>query len=119
MAKVIASRGKQEDFFNMVWQVVQLIPKGRVSSYGAIAKYLGTGTSARTVGWAMNASHYADDKVPAHRVVNRLGLLTGKHHFATPTAMEDALVKEGVDVKDDKVINFKELFWDPAKELEL
>lgn len=109
----------EENFFDLVWQVVRLIPKGRVSSYGAIAKYLGTGLSARTVGWAMNASHGAKPKVPAHRVVNRNGMLSGKHHFPTPDAMQHALEKEGVKIINDKVADFKKLFWDPAKELEL
>ncbi|MBK6731270.1 MAG: MGMT family protein [Bacteroidetes bacterium] len=103
----------KENFFDLVWQVVRLIPKGRVSSYGAIAKYLGTGMSARTVGWALNASHGVKPKVPAHRVVNRNGMLSGKFHFATPDAMQHALEKEGIKVKEDKVVDFKKLFWDP------
>ncbi|MEZ5014151.1 MAG: MGMT family protein [Chitinophagales bacterium] len=107
-----------ENFFDLVWQVVRLVPKGRVTSYGAIGKYLGTGLSARMVGWAMNAAHHAKPKVPAHRVVNRNGLLTGKHHFATPDKMQELLEKEGIQVKDDKVVEFKKLFWDPAEELE-
>ncbi len=107
------------DFFDQVWQVVRLVPKGRVTSYGAIAKYLGTGLSARTVGWAMNASHNATPKVPAHRVLNRNGQLTGKHHFTSPGLMEILLVKEGVQVENDQVKNFKNLFWDPMKELQL
>lgn len=104
------------NFFESVYEVVKLIPKGRVSSYGAIANYLGAKGSARMVGWAMNAAHqYAD--VPAHRVVNRQGLLTGKHHFATPTAMQDMLEREGVRIKGDQVENFDKLFWNPAVEL--
>ncbi len=119
MAKVRSSVGKQDDFFQMVWEVVRLIPEGRVTSYGAIARYLGAGMSANTVGWAMNASHQAAAYVPAHRVVNRLGILSGKHHFPTPDAMELALEKEGVVVKDDTVQDFANLYWDPSKELEL
>jgi methylated-DNA-protein-cysteine methyltransferase related protein len=102
-----------------VYDVVRQIPKGRVTSYGAIAAYLGSRLSARMVGWAMNAAHNAKPKVPAHRVVNRNGMLTGKHHFATPTLMEELLLKEKVEVRDDKIINFKLKFWDPAKELSL
>ncbi|MFN3940638.1 MAG: MGMT family protein, partial [Chitinophagales bacterium] len=89
-----------------------------VTSYGAIAKYLGTGLSARTVGWAMNAAHGVKPKVPAHRVVNRNGMLSGKHHFATPDTMQKALEKEGVKIKHDKVVEFQKLFWDPAIELD-
>lgn len=110
---------RNKDFFEQVYQVVRLIPKGRVTNYGAIAKYLGAARSSRMVGWAMNGSHTQSEPVPAHRVVNRLGMLTGKHHFSDPTAMQRALEKEGVEVKDDKVVNFKELFWDPAQELVL
>ncbi|MBX2897270.1 MAG: MGMT family protein [Cyclobacteriaceae bacterium] len=103
-------------FFENVWAVVVLIPKGRVTSYGAIARYLGTGMSARMVGWAMNAAHI-NKKIPAHRVVNRNGLLTGKHHFETPSTMKNLLQKEGIIIKKDQVQNFKTHFWDPAKEL--
>jgi methylated-DNA-protein-cysteine methyltransferase-like protein len=106
------------DFFTDVYEVVELIPKGRVTSYGAIARYLGTGRSSRMVGWAMNAAH-GKPKVPAHRVVNRLGILTGKNHFATPYLMQELLEKEGVVVEKDKVVEFKKLFWDPAIELRL
>jgi methylated-DNA-protein-cysteine methyltransferase-like protein len=109
---------KQSDFFEMVYEVVKLIPKGRVTSYGAIAKYLGAARSSRMVGYAMNASH-SQKGVPAHRVVNRNGLLTGKHHFGDPDMMQRLLEKEGVKVKKDKVVNFEKLFWDPMKELEL
>lgn len=108
-----------DSFFNQVFEVVKCIPAGRVTSYGAIAKYLGAAKSSRMVGWAMNASHSQVDNLPAHRVVNRNGLLTGKHHFATPTTMQNALEKEGVLVKEDKVQNFKTLFWDPEIELKL
>lgn len=107
------------DFFDQVYQVVRLIPEGRVTSYGAIAQYLGSRGSSRMVGYAMNGSHTVQPAVPAHRVVNRQGLLTGKHHFASATAMQDALEKEGIQVKDDQVQDFKNLFWDPNTELTL
>lgn len=108
-----------EDFFKLVFEVVCLIPKGRVTNYGAIARYLGSARSSRMVGWAMNASHSYKKKVPAHRVVNRNGLLTGKHHFADPFMMQRLLEKEGIKVKSDKVVDFKKLFWDPNEELKL
>lgn len=107
----------KKDFFKDVFEVVRLIPKGRVTTYGAIAKYLGSAKSSRVVGYAMNASHSEKKYVPAHRVVNRNGMLTGKHHFSSPTAMEDALKKERILVKEDVVVDFKKLFWDPMKEL--
>ena len=110
---------KLESFFEQVYAVARLIPKGRVTSYGAIAKYLGTAKSSRMVGWAMNGAGSVKPKVPAHRVVNRIGLLTGKHHFGTPTRMQELLEKEGVKVKKDQVKDFKKLFWDPMVELEL
>ena len=106
------------DFFKDVYQVVKLIPRGRVTSYGAIAKYLGTAKSARGVGWAMNNSHL-DKSIPAHRVVNRSGLLTGKHHFEDNNTMEKLLIKDGIKVKDNRIKNFKKLFWEPIKELEI
>ncbi len=105
-------------FFESVYDVVRLIPKGRVTSYGAIAKYLGAARSSRMVGWAMNAAHGLAD-VPAHRVVNRNGLLTGKHHFDNPDEMQRLLEQEGVEVVDDKVSQFKQRFWDPLLELEI
>lgn len=105
------------DFFSQVYEVVKLIPSGRVTSYGAIAAYLGSPGAARMVGWAMNASHHHSEFVPAHRVVNRNGLLTGKHHFDTPNVMKELLENEGIKFMDDQIINFKEKFWDPAKEL--
>lgn len=105
------------DFFSKVYEVVKLIPPGRVTSYGAIARYLGTAQSARMVGWAMNASHHHPEYIPAHRVVNRNGLLTGKHYFDTPNAMKELLQAEGLKFKGDRIINFKERFWDPIKEL--
>ncbi len=104
---------QQRNFFEDVFEVVRQIPKGRVTNYGSIAKYLGSGLSSRMVGWAMNASHAAYPPVPAQRVVNRNGMLTGKHHFATPTLMQELLEKEGIKVSNDTVCNFKELFWDP------
>ena len=108
----------KSDFFKNVYEVVKLIPPGKVTSYGAIARYLGTSKSARVVGWAMNNSHF-DKSIPAHRVVNRNGLLTGKHHFPGEKTMENLLKKEGILVKKDRIDNFKEVFWDPLKELEL
>jgi methylated-DNA-protein-cysteine methyltransferase related protein len=110
---------KEFSFFQDVYEVVRQIPKGRVTSYGAIANYLGTKLSARMVGWAMNAAGTAKPKVPAQRVVNRLGILSGKHHFKTPDFMEELLKKDGVAVKNDTVVDFKERFWDPATELSL
>ena len=105
---------KDENFFELVYEVARQIPKGRVTSYGAIAACLGTKLSARMVGWAMNGAHRVRPKVPAHRVVNRNGMLTGKHHFTPPGKMEELLKKEGIKVKDDKVVEFKKLFWEPA-----
>ena len=110
---------KEYSFFADVYDVVRQIPKGKVTSYGAVAAYLGTKLSARMVGWAMNAAHTAKPKVPAQRVVNRNGMLTGKHHFATPTAMEELLKKDGVDVKKDTIVDFKKRFWNPVEELAL
>ncbi len=106
----------KHNFFEDVYAVVKLIPKGRVTSYGAIGRYLGTAMSARMVGWAMNAAHM-EKKVPAHRVVNSQGLLTGKLHFKTPNTMQRCLEKEGVSVRNDKVWDFEKRLWDPAKEL--
>jgi len=105
------------DFFQRVYEVVKQIPPGRVTSYGAIAKFLGAAGSARMVGWAMNASHSHAEFVPAHRVVNRNGMLTGKHHFDSPNAMQELLENEGVKVIDDQIIGFTAHFWDPGKEL--
>jgi methylated-DNA-protein-cysteine methyltransferase related protein len=118
MAKSKTSKNSSGDypFFENVFAVAMLIPKGRVTSYGAIASYLGTKMSARMVGWAMNAAH-KNKRVPAHRVVNRNGLLTGKHHFETPTTMKSRLQKEGIKVVNDQVQDFETKFWDPAKEL--
>ena len=108
----------EPNFFDSVYEVVRLIPSGRVTSYGAIAAYLGTKGSSRMVGWAMQAAGNAKPPVPAHRVVNRQGLLTGKFHFGGQT-MQQLLESEGVEVKDDQVQNFKEIFWDPSVALAL
>lgn len=110
---------QERDFFADVMAVVRQIPRGRVTSYGAIAKYLGAARSARIVGYCMNNAHVVKPKVPAHRVVNRIGLLSGKHHFGSATAMEDLLKKEGIKVKKDQVVDFQKKFWDPAVELGL
>lgn len=110
---------KNKDFFEQVFQVVRLIPKGRVASYGAIAAYLGSKRSSRMVGWAMNAAHAQKEYVPAHRVVNRNGMLTGKHHFPTPTAMQELLEKEGIKVVKDTIKNVENYFWNPLEELKL
>ena len=116
--KAVQPSGRRdESFFELVYEVVRQVPKGRVTSYGAIAAALGTKLSARMVGWAMNGSHRVRPKVPAHRVVNRQGLLTGKFHFTDPDEMQRRLEKEGVKVVDDKVQDFKNLFWDPMEEL--
>lgn len=104
-------------FFEKVYEVVKLIPSGRITSYGAIANYLGTKGSARMVGWAMNSSHHLPDNIPAHRVVNRNGLLTGKHHFGGNNTMKILLENEGLIIDNDQIINFKERFWDPQIEL--
>jgi len=104
-------------FFQKVYDVVRQIPYGRVTSYGAVAEYLGSKGSARMVGWALNGSKYNLDGVPAHRVVNRQGLLTGKRAFGGQNTMRDLLLSEGVQVEEDKILNFKEIFWDPAKAL--
>lgn len=108
---------QNKDFFAAVYQVIQLIPEGRVTSYGAIANYLGAKQAARMVGWAMNASHRFSD-IPAHRVVNRKGLLSGQHHFDTPNQMQSLLEQEGIVVKNQQIQDFEKVFWDPALELE-
>jgi len=116
--KSVKPSGKRdESFFVLVFDVVRQVPKGRVTSYGAIAACLGTKLSARMVGWAMNAAGNVKPKVPAHRVVNRLGILSGKHHFKPPSRMEELLKKEGIKVKNDKIVDFDKLFWDPVKEI--
>jgi methylated-DNA-protein-cysteine methyltransferase-like protein len=108
---------KSNDFFSRVYDVTCLIPYGRITSYGAIARYLGTGRSARMVGWALNSSHNRPEFIPAHRVVNSKGLLTGKLHFGNSTTMQQLLENEGILIEDDSVLNFRERFWDPSKEL--
>lgn len=110
---------KNKDFFELVYQVCRAIPTGRVTTYGAIAKYLGAARGARMVGWAMNNAHHQKQMVPAHRVVNRNGQLTGKMHFSSPTAMQERLKNEGVNVVNDTVVDFKKLFWNPSLELHL
>lgn len=109
----------EKDFFQRVYEVVRLIPKGRVTNYGSIATYLGTGLSSRMVGWAMNAAHHQIPAVPAHRVVNRNGILTGKHHFSTQTMMQELLEAEGLKIKNDKIVDFEKYFWNPITELAL
>ncbi len=108
---------KSNDFFSSVYDVTCLIPYGRITSYGAIARYLGSGRSARMVGWALNVSHTRPEFIPAHRVVNRNGLLTGKHHFGNSTTMQQLLENEGIIIEDDCIMNFRERFWDPSTEL--
>jgi methylated-DNA-protein-cysteine methyltransferase-like protein len=106
-----------EDFFRRVYDVTKMIPYGRITSYGAIARYLGTRGSARMVGWALNSSHNVNEFIPAHRVVNRNGMLTGKYHFGNSSTMQQLLENEGFTVTDDIVIDFNEKFWDPSAEL--
>lgn len=113
----IKDDSKNYTFFEDVWGVVRQIPKGRVTSYGAIANFLGTKLSARMVGWAMKAAHDVKPRVPAQRVVNRNGMLTGRHHYETPTRMQELLEKDGVKVENSTVVDFEKRFWDPVKEL--
>jgi methylated-DNA-protein-cysteine methyltransferase related protein len=101
-------------FFEKVYEVAKHIPKGKVTTYGAIAEYLGTKGSARMVGWAMNASHNNPENIPAHRVVNRIGLLTGKHHFGSPCIMQQLLESEGIAVENDQIKDFEKVFWHPV-----
>lgn len=115
---ILPSGKKDSSFFEQVYDVARQIPRGRVTSYGAIAAYLGTKMSARMVGWAMNGASSQKD-VPAHRVVNRNGMLSGKMHFATPTRMEELLKKERIRVVDDRIVDFEKKFWDPAEELSM
>jgi methylated-DNA-protein-cysteine methyltransferase related protein len=107
----------EESFFDKVYQVARLIPYGRITTYGAIAEYLGSKGSARMVGWAMNQSHFQNEYVPAHRVVNRKGLLSGKHHFGGSTVMQQLLENEGILVIDDEIQDFEKLFWNPLENL--
>ena len=109
----------EEDFFEKVYSVTRMIPYGRVTSYGAIAKCLGSAQSSRMVGWAMNKSFQQKEYVPAHRVVNRKGMLSGKHHFGEPDLMENLLKNEGITVVNDQIVNFEKYFWDPIIELSL
>ena len=109
---------KSDNFFEKVYEIAKLIPYGKVTSYGAIAKYLGAAKSARMVGWAMNASHGIEE-IPAHRVVNRKGILTGKHHFEGTNLMQQLLESEGIHIKENQIQNFDRVFWDPSKELKL
>jgi methylated-DNA-protein-cysteine methyltransferase-like protein len=113
---ILTLNDRNKDFFESVYAVVRLIPAGRVTSYGAIAKYLGTAKSSRMVGWAMNASHQIPG-IPAHRVVNRNGMLTGKMHFSNEKEMEKLLTTEGIEVVNDVIVHFKLIFWDPTIEL--
>lgn len=114
---VTSLNNKNKDFFEQVYAVVKLIPKGRVTSYGAIANYLSAKRASRMVGWAMNAAH-SNPEIPAHRVVNRNGLLTGKMHFPTPIVMQERLEAEGIEIVEDQIQGFKTVFWNP-EELEL
>ena len=107
------------DFYDKVYEVVRLIPVGKATSYGAIAAFLGSAQSSRMVGWAMNASHQMLQHIPAHRVVNRNGLLTGKHHFGGQDTMQQLLESEGIQIVNDQIVNFKTVYWDPSEELEL
>ena len=104
-------------FFKQVHEVARLVPYGRFTTYGAIAEYLGSKGSARMVGWAMNGSHKAEENIPAHRVVNRIGMLTGKHHFGEASIMQQLLESEGIAVENDQIVEFDKHFWDPSKEL--
>lgn len=106
-----------DSFFIKTYEIAKLVPFGRVTSYGAIARYIGAPGAARMVGWAMNACHSYDVTIPAHRVVNRNGLLTGKHHFRHPDLMQQLLESEGVKIENDKIVDFDKLFWDPCSEL--
>ena len=117
LKSVKPSGKKDESFFELVYEVARQIPEGKVTSYGAIAACLGTKSSARMVGWAMNGAGKVKPKVPAHRVVNRVGMLSGKHHFSPPGSMEKSLKKEGIKVKNDKIVDFEKHFWDPIKEV--
>ena len=106
-----------KNFYEKVFRIVKQIPPGKVTSYGAIASYIGAKGSARMVGWCLHASKYRPYSIPAHRVVNRNGMLTGKRHFETPDTMQELLENEGLTIKNDQILNFKENFWDPFKEL--
>lgn len=116
LPEVTSTGAEKSSFFELVYEVARQIPKGKVTTYGAIAAALGTKLSARMVGWAMNGAHTLHEKVPAHRVVNRNGMLSGKMHFGTPTKMQELLEKEGIAVKEDRIIDFEKHFWNPAAE---
>jgi methylated-DNA-protein-cysteine methyltransferase-like protein len=111
------SLSNNDGFFSKVYDIVKLVPCGRVTSYGAVARYLGTALSARMVGWALNQTHFSENFVPAHRVVNRNGMLTGKHHFGGSKVMQELLESEGITIINDQVVEFEKIFWDPSKEL--
>ena len=111
------SNSKNDNFFEKVYEVARQIPYGKVTSYGAIAVYLGAARSARMVGWAMNNSHHQTNEIPAHRVVNRKGILTGKHHFVGTNLMQQLLESEGIEVVENQIQNFEKVFWNPSKEL--
>ncbi len=117
MKKYFRKSLENQDFFSRVYEVTKLIPRGRVTSYGAIARFLGSGRSARMVGWALNACHTRPEFIPAHRVVNQNGLLSGKHHFGNSSTMQQLLENEGIIIEDDQILNFSEKFWDPSDEL--
>ncbi len=117
LTTVRPSGEKDDNFFELVHAVARQIPKGRVTTYGAIAAALGARGSARMVGWAMISGHLVENPVPAHRVVNRTGLLTGRHHYNPPERMQKLLEKEGIKIKDNQVVDFARLFWDPSREL--
>lgn len=113
LSKSCQTKTEDEGFFGKVYYVTRLVPEGRVTTYGAIAKYIGAPGAARMVGWALNNCHTTDDFIPAHRVVNRNGMLTGKHHFRHPGLMQQLLEAEGIKVENDTIINFQTVFWDP------
>ena len=117
LSSVKPSGKTDSNFFEQVYEVVRQIPKGRVTSYGAIGKCLGARSSARMVGWAMNGAGRVKPAVPAHRVVNSNGMLTGKPHFNPPEKMQQLLAREGIKVANDKIVDFKKHFWDPSQEL--
>ena len=113
----MAEKKSKESIYDAIYDVVRSVPKGRVTSYGAVAAAIGAASGARVVGYAMNMCAGVKPKVPAHRVVNRNGMLTGKHHFNPPEQMQKLLEKEGIKIKDDKVVDFNKLYWDPMVEL--
>lgn len=112
-AKAFSKADQKSNFFDAVYEVVRQVPRGRVTTFGAVAEATGMRMSARMVGWALSVSGNARPKVPAHRVVNRIGILSGRHHFATPTLMQELLEHEGIKVRDDTVVDFKKLLWEP------